>query len=60
MTDHHEKDRAFLAWAKAEATLPADLRAKWYELCDIGFTRDAWKLRVIERELVARGEELPF
>lgn len=58
--DQHEKDRAFLAWAQDPATLSADLRAKWHELCDIGWLPDLWKLRLIERELERRGEVEPI
>ncbi len=56
--DQHERDRHFLSWVLDPSTFSADLRAKWYEVYDIGWLPDRWKLTVIERELERRGEGL--
>jgi hypothetical protein len=47
-----------LTWTRA--ALSADLTAKWYELVDIGWLPDLWKLRAIERELERRGAPEPW
>lgn len=52
-----DPDRVFLAWLKT--ALDEDLRAKWYELRDIGWRPDRWKNRAIERELARRGLPAP-
>ena len=58
--DPHNRDRLFLRWVQDPATLSADLRAKWHEICDVGWWPEAWRLRAIERELRRRGELEPI
>lgn len=57
--DEHEQDSEFLAWLRAESTLPADLRAKWHEIGQAAAPQTGgWKMLAIERELDRRGEPL--
>ena len=57
--DHHEQDRAFLAWVRNPETLAADLRASWAcHDADENPVTLPWRLRAIERELARRNESI--